>query len=76
MITMNGHKPGRCAICGYFLTSSEIYAGYRCLNPGHWQAAGLLAPNDYYLMAKITAKSNAELNHRFNHQNGSNPKIP
>jgi hypothetical protein len=72
MINSNNQKPGCCAICGYFLTASESYAGHRCLNPGHWQAAGLLAPSDFYRMAQIAAKLNAELNHRFDHQNGSN----
>jgi hypothetical protein len=58
------HRPKRCAICGYYLTTGEKYAGRRCLDPGHWQAAGVLAPADFYPMARLTAQVRAELNQR------------
>lgn len=53
-------KPNRCVICGNYLTISGKYVAHRCLDPSHWQAIGLLAPNDFYLMACLTAKRSAE----------------
>lgn len=57
-------EPKICPICGYYLTISAQFAGYRCINVGHWQAAGLIAPYDYYMMAKIMARASVELNLR------------
>lgn len=37
-------KPPRCPICNDWLTAEKRYAGYRCINPDHWQAAGLAMP--------------------------------
>jgi hypothetical protein len=51
----------RCMICGGYLTTDEEYIGYRCVDPGHWQAAGLLAPRDFYAMARLVAGARAEL---------------
>jgi hypothetical protein len=62
MITV--HEPRCCKICGYYLTTNEQYTSYRCVNPEHWQAAGLLAPRDFYLMARIVARGRAELARR------------
>jgi hypothetical protein len=58
-------QPGNCPICGQYLTTSKKYAGQRCLNPGHWQAVGLLVPTDYYAMARIVAQAQAESNRHF-----------
>ena len=64
MLTITTNKPTYCAICGYYLTSNERYVGQRCLDPGHWQAAGKLASTDYYVMARLTALSHSEPDHR------------
>lgn len=56
--------PARCTICGYYLTTFEQYAGNRCVDPGHWQAAGALTPSDFYPMARIAAWANSERNQR------------
>jgi hypothetical protein len=64
-------KPNQCTICGYYLTTGEEYAGHRCLDPGHWQAAGLLSPNDFYPMAIITARASIEFNLRLANQHRS-----
>lgn len=50
-----------CLICGHYLTTQDQYAGNRCTDPGHWQAAGLLAPRDFYLMARMVAGLPAEI---------------
>ncbi len=57
-------KPDQCTICGSYLTVVEEYAGTRCLDPAHWQAAGLLHPSDFYPMARIMAEATAEYNSR------------
>jgi hypothetical protein len=62
MRTIN--QPGRCPFCNYYLTTAAQFASDRCVDPGHWQATGLLAPRDYYLLAKIAARANEELNQR------------
>jgi hypothetical protein len=59
---VNINKPGHCSICGYYLTTDEQYTDFRCLDPSHWLAAGLLAPTDFYPMARITAQASAEMN--------------
>ena len=46
--------PQRCTICGCYLTTIEKYANERCLDPGHWQAAGL-ASSDFYSLARLLA---------------------
>jgi hypothetical protein len=66
MITVR--QPRSCKICGYYLTTEAQYSGYRCVNPAHWQAAGLLAPRDFYLMARMAAGARAELARRPNKQ--------
>jgi len=58
------YKPTYCMICGYYLTTDEQYTGNRCVDPGHWLAAGLLAPRDFYLMARMVAGARAELARR------------
>jgi len=58
-MTTNNHQPGRCTICGCYLTTVQDYAGDRCLDPAHWQAAGL-APRDFYAMARIMATGQAQ----------------
>jgi hypothetical protein len=58
------HKFSCCLICGYYLTTDEQYLGHRCLDPSHWQAAGLLSARDFYSMARMVAGSRAELTHR------------
>jgi hypothetical protein len=57
-------RPNRCSLCGYYLTADEKYAGMRCVDPGHWQAAGLLRPRDFYAMARLVAGARAELARR------------
>ena len=57
-------RPHRCIICGYYLTTDEKFVGCRCVNPEHWQAAGLLAPRDFYLMARMVAGARGELARR------------
>ena len=54
-------NPDRCVFCGYYLTIEEQYAGQRCIDPAHWQAAGRLAPRDFYAMALLVAGSGREL---------------
>jgi hypothetical protein len=61
---MMTHKPPCCAICGYYLTTDEQYLGHRCVDPEHWQAAGLFSPRDFYLMARLVAGAGAELAQR------------
>lgn len=60
-------EPAPCRICGYLHTLSAQYAGHRCVDPGHWQAAGLISFKDYYSLAKIAAETRKELHHRQNH---------
>lgn len=64
LITTDIQQPNSCAICGNFLTTSEKYAGQRCLDPGHWQATGLLNPTDFYLLSRIAARMGTELERR------------
>ena len=71
MSLIHSCEPGRCTICGYYLTTSDEYVGYRCLDPGHWQAAGVLVSSDFYPMARLAAQAHAELNIRLNDQLGS-----
>jgi hypothetical protein len=71
MLMTNGHQPDQCSICGFYLTSTETYGGNRCLDPGHWQAAGILAPTDFYQMAQIAARAQGKINQRFDHQRKS-----
>ena len=52
-------KPERCSICGCFLTTVAAYNGSRCLDPAHWQAAGL-NPSNFYAMARIMAIGNTK----------------
>jgi hypothetical protein len=59
-------EPQHCMFCGYYLTTLEKYAGSRCVDPAHWQAAGMLAANDFYPMARIAAGAHAELDQRPN----------
>ncbi len=66
-------KPDRCPICGYYLTMAAEFTGSRCIDPGHWQAAGVLGARDYSPMAKIVAWANVELTHRTaNHTSAAN----
>ena len=54
-MTMTGSNiPKCCRICGRYLTTVEEFTGYRCLDPGHWQAAGL-SPSDFYAIARVAA---------------------
>lgn len=69
-MTAGTAKPKCCAICGYYLTTLEQYAGSRCVDPAHWQAAGLLASNDFYPMAQIAAGANTELHRRSDNHHG------
>ncbi len=65
------HQPDCCTICGYYLTIIDTYEGDRCVDPGHWQAAGLLSPRDFYTMAQIMALARAERVHRADFQGTS-----
>ncbi|MBN1218385.1 MAG: hypothetical protein JXM69_05625 [Anaerolineae bacterium] len=67
MIATN--KPDRCPICGYYLTTLAEFAGSRCVDPGHWQAAGALSPRDYFPMAQIASQASVEYHHRVTNQN-------
>ncbi|MCB0175881.1 MAG: hypothetical protein KDJ97_35595 [Anaerolineae bacterium] len=60
-------EPVTCRICGYLHTLSAQYAGNRCVDPGHWQAAGLISFKDYYSLAKVMAEAKNELNYRSKH---------
>lgn len=60
------NEPENCTFCGYYLTTLDKYAGSRCVDPAHWQAAGMLAAHDFYPMARIAAGANAELDQRSN----------
>jgi len=60
--------PDHCVFCGYYLTIEEQYAGQRYVDPAHWQAAGRLAPCDFYAMARLVAGSGSELAQRPMHQ--------
>jgi hypothetical protein len=57
-------KPDSCSICGYYLTTAIEFSGHRCIDPSHWQAAGLLTSGDYYPMAKMAAWARIETNQR------------
>lgn len=61
---LNITEPAACRICGYWHTLSVQYRGNRCVDPGHWQAAGLISFKDYYSLAKIAAEARKELPHR------------
>ncbi len=65
MPVIKNQNPDLCQFCGCYFTIINEYCGHRCLNPGHWQAAGLLAPHDFYPMALIAAQRNAEMSFRF-----------
>ncbi len=67
MMSSLTHQPAQCAICGCYLTMGEEYVGNRCLDPAHWQAAGLLSSDDFYPMARLTARAHLEHNLRPNH---------
>jgi len=60
MTVINSQQPSCCHICGYYLTITAEFSGHRCLDPGHWQAAGLLRPRDFYPLAQIAAAAHAE----------------
>lgn len=60
--------PERCPICGYFLTTAAEFTGRRCVDPGHWQAAGVLSPRDYYPMAQIASQADVERHQRSTNQ--------
>jgi hypothetical protein len=47
-----------CPICGNILTLDSQLFDESCIDPSHWQAAGLLSPRDYYPMAQIAARAN------------------
>lgn len=68
MVRINASKPKCCSICGYYMTTSESYAGSRCVDPGHWQAAGVLDPGDFYPMARIASRANVELSARLSNE--------
>ncbi|MBI1877010.1 MAG: hypothetical protein HYR94_02020 [Chloroflexi bacterium] len=57
-------RPSCCIICGYYLSTDEKYIGSRCVEPGHWQAAGLLGPRDSYAMARLVVSARIELARR------------
>ena len=61
---MTMEQPTRCPICGYYLTLELEFSGCRCIDPAHWQAAGVLKPRDYYPMARVAAGSGVELSRR------------
>lgn len=65
-------EPKSCPICGHYQTIAATFAGYRCIDAGHWQAAGLITPRDYYLMAKIAAWAKKDLNLRLMNQAAAN----
>ena len=65
MLTTNIQQPVSCAICGNYLTTSDHFAGRRCLDPSHWQATGLLHPTDFYEMAQVAARAGMEQKRRF-----------
>ena len=60
MLKVNILKPASCAICGNYLTASGEYA-QRCLEPGHWLAAGKIAPADFYSISRLAAQIRVEL---------------
>jgi len=60
MLTTNIQQPDSCTICGNYLTTSDKYGGQSCLDPGHWQATGLLNSTDFYLLARIVAQTGVE----------------
>jgi hypothetical protein len=64
MLPTDIQQPSICAICGHYLTTSDIFVGQRCLDPGHWQATGLLHPTDFYLLARIAARAGMEQRQR------------
>lgn len=65
-MTTDISQPDCCTICGYFLTTKDEYAGARCVDPAHWQAAGVLTANDFYPMARIAAGATPEFDQRTN----------
>jgi hypothetical protein len=71
MADLNQTQPGQCTLCGYYFTVLKEYAGHRCLDPAHWQAAGLLAPNDFFPMAQLMIYVGAESNRRHDRRTGN-----
>ncbi len=51
----------RCPLCGEYLSISEEYIGYSCVDPSHWLAAGRLAPQDFYAMAQVAARATLQV---------------
>ncbi|MCB0213516.1 MAG: hypothetical protein KDJ52_29505 [Anaerolineae bacterium] len=71
---LDNTEPIACSICGLFFTLSGQFAGKRCIDPGHWQAAGIITVKDYYTMAKIkAAKANEQLSRPNNSLTDSTP---
>jgi hypothetical protein len=56
-------KPACCPICGQYLTTHIYFYGCRCLEPSHWQAAGLLNKDDYYAMGQLIVQQMLEPHH-------------
>lgn len=67
MTRTQNSKPDQCTICGSYLTVTEEYAGARCLDPAHWQAAGILNSTDFYPMARIMAEATAQYGRSSHH---------
>ncbi len=53
-------QPAQCVLCGHYLTLIEEYGRKRCTDPAHWLAAGRLASQDFYAMARIAAMAQQE----------------
>lgn len=67
-MTTTYDQPERCPICGYYLTTAVELTGSRCVDPGHWQAAGVLSPRDYYPLAQVASQASVERHRRSTYQ--------
>jgi hypothetical protein len=47
--------PRLCPICSRYLTTAKEYGSGRCVDPGHWIAAGELSSDNFYELARVAA---------------------
>ena len=59
-------SPQSCPFCGLNLTVDTHSVRRQCVDPAHWQGAGLLSSHDYYAMAKLAARGIMEMARRSN----------
>jgi hypothetical protein len=73
MMRLN-NKSNCCPICGHVQTMDAQFPGTSCIDPAHWQAAGLLSPHDYYPMARMMARASGKPELQPSHPYLAHPK--